>query len=172
MAATYTLSAVGISFALNKTLLAIFNGVGSGNIVKVYRVWALNNGVTAVTGVVTNLELRRITTGSGGTAITPIKHDTTSATLPAQIVVATNASVTTSDLFRRVIWSNDEAAANATASFDELETIPALSTIWDVGYTDTTVEPIVLREGFGLALINTGNTAVGSIDVFFEVTVE
>lgn len=172
MASTYTLGAVGVAFALNKAMLGVYNGVGSGKVLKVYRVWALNNGVAAVTGVMTNLELRRLTSGSGGSAITPMKHDSTSLSFPAQIVVSTGMTVVTSDLFRRVAWSNDEAAANATATMDELETIPALTCLWDVGYNDLNVEPIVCREGYGCALINTGNTAVGTLDVFMEVTME
>jgi hypothetical protein len=170
MAATYTVGAIGVGFALNKALLGIYNGSGSGQIIRVYRVWALNNGVTAVTGVLTNLELRRITSGSGGSALTPMKHDSTNATFPAQIVVATNPTVSATDLFRRVIWSNDEASANVAASIDEMETLVPLNCIWDVGYNDLNVEPITLREGYGIALINTGNTSVGSIDVFMEVT--
>ena len=73
MAQTYTLTATEISFALNKCLLGVFNGSGSSRVVRVYRIWALNNGVTLVTGVLTALELRRITAGSGGTTITPAK---------------------------------------------------------------------------------------------------
>jgi hypothetical protein len=171
VAATYTIPAVGITFALNKTLLGIFNGSGSGKVIRVYRVWALNNGVTAVTGVLTNMELRGISAGSGGVAITPMKHDSQSEALPAQVVVSTNMTVTATSLYRRLVWSNDEAAANAAATLDELETIPALTCLWDVGYDDVNIEPITLREGYGLALINTGNTAVGSVDVFMEITV-
>jgi hypothetical protein len=170
MAQTYTIGATGVSFALNKCLLGVFNGSGSGRIVRVYRAWILNNGTTAVTGVLTNIELRRTSAGSGGTAITPLKHDSTSESFPAQINVATNQTVTTTDLFRRIVWSNDEATANATASLDELETLVPLNCIWDVGYNDANVTPIVLREGQGLALVNIGNTSVGSADIFFEVT--
>jgi hypothetical protein len=170
MAATYTLGSLGTTFSLNKCLLGIYNASGSAKIARVYRVWALNNSVTAVTGVLTNLELRRLTSMSGGTSVTPMKHDTTSASFPAQITVATGPTVSTSDLFRRVVWSNDEPAANAAVTMDEIETIVPLSTLWDVGYNDSTIEPIVLREGYGLGLVNTGNTSVGVIDVFFEVT--
>jgi hypothetical protein len=163
MAQTYTIAAVGVGFALNKCMLGVFNGAGSGRIVRIYRVWTLNNGTAAVTGVMTNFEMRRTSAGAGGSAIT-------SEAFPAQIIVSTNQTVTTTDLFRRTTWSNDEATGNAACSMDELETLPPLNCIWDVGYGDTNVEPIVLREGYGLAVINTGNTAVGTVDVFFEVT--
>ena len=170
MAQTYTLAAPGVSFALNKCMLGIFNGTGSGRIVRLYRVWVLNNGVAAVTGVLTNMELRRSTSGSGGVSITPTKHDTANETFPAQVEVASNQTVVSSDVFRRIVWSNDEATANVAATIDELETLPPLNLIWDVGYGDSNIEPIVCREGQGVCLINTGNTAVGSVDVFFEVT--
>ena len=171
MAQTYMLTATEIAFALNKCLLGVFNGVGSGRVVRVYRIWTLNNGIELVTGVLTNLEIRRITAGSGGTTIIPAKHDTNSESFPGQIVVSTNMIYTVSDMFRRVIWSNDEAIGTATVvSIDEMEVFVPLNLLWDVGYADTTVEPIVCREGYGAALINTGNTAVGVVDVFMEVT--
>lgn len=170
MAQTYTLSATGIALAANKTLLGIFNGSGSGRVVRVYRIWCLNNQVTAVAGVVGMLELRRITTGSGGTAITPVKHDSNNESFPAQIVASSNMSVTNENLMIRSFWSSDEPAAG-TISIDEIQTIPAMNLIWDVAYSGTNVEPITLREGYGLALINITST-VGIADVFFEITME
>ena len=171
MAQTYTLATTDVAFALNKCMLGVFNGAGSSRVVRVYRIWALNNGIALVTGVLTSLELRRITAGSGGTPVTPSKHDTGSEAFPVQIVVSTNMIYTASDTFRRAIWSNDEAIGTTTAvSIDEMEVCVPLCLLWDVGYADSTVEPIVCREGYGAALINTGNTAVGVVDVFMEVT--
>lgn len=169
MAATYTIAATGVSFAANKSMVGIFNGSGSGQIFRVYRIWALNNQITAVTGVMTNIEIRRISAGSGGNAITPLKHDSTNSSFPAQVIVASAMTVTDTDLFRRIVWSTDEPIANATATLDELQTIPALSTIWDAGYGDSTMEPIVIREGQGISVKNIGAT-VGIADFFLEVT--
>lgn len=170
MAQTYTLSATGITLAANKALLGVFNGSGSGRVVRVYRVWVLNNQVTAVTGVVGVLELRRITTGSGGTAISPVQHDSNNESFPAQIVAASNMSVTTGDLIIRSFWSSDEPQAG-TISIDEIQTVPAMNLVFDTAYSGTNVEPIVLREGYGLALMNITST-VGIADVFFEITME
>lgn len=169
MAQTYTLGTTGVSFAANKSMIALFNGVGSGRIIRVYRIWALNNQVLAVTGVLTRLELRRITAASGGNVTTPIKHDSTSEALPAQIISGSAMTVTVESLFRAAVWSTDEPSANATASIDEFECIPAISTLWDAGYADTNVQPITLREGYGLSLQNIGST-VGIGDFFFEFT--
>ena len=169
MAATYTIATTGVSFAANKSMISVFNASGSGQIIRLYRAWILNNQTAAVTGVLTNIELRRITSGSGGSASTPQKHDSTSASFPAQIVAGSGLTVTTTDLFRRIVWSTDEPVANATASIDEFQCIVPFNCVWDVGYNDANVEPIVCREGEGVSIQNIGAT-VGVADFFFEVT--
>ena len=92
MAQTYTAAGIGVAFGNNKSMLGIFNGVGSGRVVRVYRVWVLNNQTAAVTGVLTTWTLRKTSAQSAGTAITPTKHDTASETAPAQVPrIAANA---------------------------------------------------------------------------------
>ena len=172
MAASYTLSGQNILFGANKCMLSVYNGSGSGAILRVYRAWVLNNQQTAVTGVLTNLELRKITASSGGTTLTATKHDSNSSNLAAQIVLGTNQTITTTDLYRRVIWSTDEpsnASGTTAATLDEFEIFLPLCCIWSLGYGDSTTEPITLREGEGLALVNTGGNT-GQCDVFFEFT--
>jgi hypothetical protein len=171
MAATYTLAVQGTAFALNKSLASIFNGAGSGVVLKIKRVWPLNNQTAAVTGVLALLELRRTSADSGGVTVAPTKHDTASANLPAAVRAGTGATVTnTADIpFRRVTWSNDEPAVSSLTN-DEIECLPALTCIFDAATGDPDVEPIVLREGQGLTLTNTTNTSVGVIDVIIEFT--
>lgn len=171
MAYTYTVGQVGITFASGKNMLSIYNGSGSGRIVKVYRIWALNNQTVAITGVLTTFEIRRTTSQSGGTALTPVKHDTSNPDVPPQIVCATGATVTLTDLFRRILWSNDEPAVG-TGTMDELECFPTISCIWDSGYADANVQPITLREGEGLTVYHSGSTTVGNVDMFMEFTIE
>lgn len=171
MANTYTAAALGISFAANKSMIGIYNGTGSGVIIKVYRIWILNNQTVAVTGVLTNIEIRRISNGSGGNAITPTKHVSSNPSLPAQVIVASAMTTTNTDLLRRIVWSTDEPVANATATIDELETLPSLCVIWDSGYTDPDVQPLTLREGEGVSVLNIGAT-VGVADFFIEFTME
>jgi hypothetical protein len=173
MAQTYTLTSVNTLFAANKCLLGLYNATGSGRVVRVYRVWILNNQIISVTGAMTSIELRKITAGSGGTTITPYKHDSTNESFPAQITVATNMTFTPTDVYTRFIWSTDEpintASPAAAITIDEYEVFPPYCCVWDVAYGDSNVEPIVLREGYGLALVNIGATT-GQCDVFFEVT--
>lgn len=170
MAATFTLAAIGATFANGKHMCSLFNGVGSGRVLRLYRVWILNNQTAAVTGVLTTLGLRRTSAQSGGTVITPTKHDSASSNLPAQVLAATGATVTNTSAveYRRFMWSNDEPAA-ATGSSDELECFVPLNNIWD-STGDANVEPITLREGEGVTLHHSGTTAVGLCDIFFEFT--
>lgn len=169
MAQTYTAAAVGATFANNKSMLGIFNGAGSGRVIRVYRIWVLNNQTAGVTGVLTTWALRRTSSQSGGTAITPVKHDTSSETAPAQALFATGPTVTlTLTELRRWMWSNDEPAASSATS-DEFETIVPLNCVWD-STGDANIEPIVLREGEGISVQHSGSSAVGLCDVFVEYT--
>ncbi len=170
MAQTYTVAAIGATFGNNKSMLGVFNGSGSGRIIRVYRVWVLNNQTTAVTGVLTTWTLRKSSAQSAGTSITPTKHDTSSENAPAQCLFATGGTVTlTGDVeFRRWVWSNDEPAASAGTS-DEFETLIPLNCVWD-STGDANIEPITLREGQGISVHHSGSSAVGVCDVFVEYT--
>jgi hypothetical protein len=170
MAQTYTAGAVGATFANNKSMLGIFNGAGSGRVIRIYRVWVLNNQTAAVTGVLTTWTMRRSSAQTGGTTITPTKHDTNSETAPAQVLVATGATVTlTGDVaLRSWVWSNDEPAASSATS-DEFETIVPLNCVWD-STGDANIEPLVLRAGEGVSIHHSGSSAVGLCDVYVEYT--
>lgn len=169
MAQTYTASAIGATFASNKSMLGIFNGSGSGRIVRVYRIWTLNNQTTGVTGVLTNWTLRPTTAQSGGTAITALKHDTNSENIPAQVLIATGGTVTLgTGTLRQWMWSNDEPAASSGTS-DEFECLVPLNCVWD-STGDSNIEPLTLREGQGISVHHAGSSAVGIADVFVEFT--
>jgi hypothetical protein len=170
MATTYTAISNFTSFAANKTMLGLWNGTGSGQVLRLYRIWLLNNQVVPVTGVLTHIELRRISAGSGGVAITPTIHDTTGTALHANVLCSTNMTVTPTDIFKRIVWSTDEPAANATCTMDEFECVPIFTCIWEVGYRDPNTEPLTIRENSGIALTNIG-AIVGTVDVMFQFTV-
>lgn len=183
----YTVASPGTSFTTGKCMLGIFNGPGSGKVIKVYRMWLLNNQTVAVGSNLFNyMSFYRFTTGSGGLYVAPVKHDTTNPTPPPEIVTSTNMNYTTQVRLKRFLWSSDEplaAEGNATAGsagIDEWETIPAFNRQLDHrwSYTDTTVEPIILREGYGLGLVCDAaytsaaspalSTPVGTADIFME----
>lgn len=171
MAATHTAAFLGVTFGNNKSMAGLYNGSGSGVILRVKRIWILNNQTAGVTGVLTTFSLRRSTAQSSGTSVTPVKHDTASASLPAQVLCAHGATVTsaTADTFRSWVWSNDEPAVSGATS-DEFECLVPLNCIWDTATGDADIEPIVLREGFGIDVRHSGSSAVGIADIFVEFT--
>lgn len=170
MANTHSIAAIGATFGNAKHMLSVFNGAGSGRVLRVFRVWVLNNQTASVSGVLTTFSLRRTTAQSGGTAITPTKHDSSNPSLPAQVLVATGATATNaaSNDLRRFMWSNDEPAAGS-ATNDEFECLVPMNCVFDCTGDDR-IDPVVLREDEGLTLQHTGTTAVGVCDIFIELT--
>ncbi len=172
MANIFTIGATATPFLFNRSMIGLYNGVGSGKVLKVYRIWGLNNQTVAVTGVNCNLQIYTISTGSGGIALLPVKHDSSSPNLPSQVVCATNMSYTNNKLIRNCYWSNDEPILTTVGTVDEYQLLPRMSLFWDSSYRDTNVQPLVLREGQGVSLNNSTNTAVGIADFFIEFTME
>lgn len=167
MAATWRATSGAVAYANAKDMLNVFNSTGA-QLVRVYRAWHFNNGTAAVTGVLTTMQCRRITAAAGGTGVTPVAHDTNSPALSG-VTAGTNQTITGSDIFRRYIYSNDEPAVSG-ATQDEWECLVPYAQVWESGYGDTNVEPIVCRTGQGFELFHAGSTAVGTADVEIEFT--
>jgi len=168
MTASFTVLAKDVLFAQNKCMISVWNTDATVKL-KVYRAWVLNNQINPVTGVLTNLEIRKLTAHSGGTPLTPTPHDST-VSLPANISAATNASVTTTTLYRRILWSTDEPITTATAmSLDEFEIIMPLNCVWSQGYNDTGVDPLIFNQNEGFGIVNTG-AFVGQADLMLCFT--
>lgn len=169
MAETYRAASGGIAYGNGKDMLNVFNATGSGEIVRVYRAYHFNNGTGAVTGVLTTMQIRRITAASAGSAVTPVKHDTNSTNLPAQVTAGTGQTVTGGDIFRRYVWSNDEPAVSG-GTLDEWELLVPFAEVWAAGYGDTNIEPIVCRADEGFEVFHSGTSAVGTADMEIEFT--
>jgi hypothetical protein len=172
MAKTYTATATGIAFASNKSLLAIFNEHATRK-VKIYRVWVLNNQTSAVVGVLTALNLRKISNLTGGTAVTPLQHDSSNTTVDlTSITCVTNGTATNTgnNPLRVVLWSGDEPSVSSATS-DELECIVPLMCIWD-STGDANIEPFTLNQNEGITITQPGSNAIGVVDLFIEFTVE
>jgi hypothetical protein len=171
MAKTYTASALGVAFASNKSMLGILNAHATRK-VKIYRVWTLNNQTAGVTGVLTSMQLRKISALTGGTAVTPVPHDSanTSFDLTSVTCVTGGTATDTADTaIRQVVWSGDEPSVSSATS-DELECIWPLMCIFDAT-GNSNIEPFTLNTNEGLHLRQPGANAVGIMDVVFEFTV-
>jgi hypothetical protein len=157
-----------------KNMMSLWNGAGSGVIARIYRIWMINNQLSAVTGVTLCVwDVRRVTVRtSGGAAVTPVKHDTASGAVPAQVIVETTAvTLTTTDVLLRGLFSNDEPAANAAMTCEEMCDLVPLALVWDSGYgSGGTIEPLTAREGEGWVVTEVSGAAVGVLDVVFEFT--
>jgi len=169
MAATWRATGGAIAYASSKDMLNVFNGSASARIIRVFRAYWFNNGTTAVTGVLTTAQVRRITAASGGTAVTPVKHDTNSSALDAATTCGTNQTTTGSDIFRRFLFVNEEPVVGGTTQANWLTLVP-FAEIWNAGYGDTNVEPVTCRATQGFQLFHSGTSAVGSADLEIEFT--
>lgn len=171
MADTWRATSQAVAYASGKSMLDIFNATGSARILRVRRAYHFNNGLGAVTGVLTNMRLYRSTAASVGAAVTPVAHDTNNTALAAEITAGTGRTITDSDLFRQYIWSNDEPAVSG-ATMDEWELLVPFAEVWNAGYGDTNVQPIVCRAVQGFHIKQQGSSAVGTADLEIEFTNE
>lgn len=173
MAASYTCLATSVTWAASKNMIALFNASGSGKIIRLYRVWVTTNQISGVTGGVALLGVHRFTTvGTGGTTVSFLKHDTNSAAVPAQITcVHGPTAITSTGLFRQISFPTDEIAVSG-ATWEEMMSFHVFGKIWDAGYEDTTIEPLVCREGEGIVLQTPATgTYVGSGTFNLEMTI-
>lgn len=170
----YTVASPGTQILADKCLIGIFNGIGSGQVVRIYRVHILNNQTTAVTGTQAIFTLNLLSTGSGGILLNAVKHDSQNINVPSQIVMSTNMTYNISSVIRRIPYSTDEPTAASQASSDEFNLIPYLNNIiyQDWCLYNTTLDPFTLREGQGIGLINTTNTNIGVIDCIIEFSLD
>ena len=169
MANTWRATSGAIAYANAKDMLNVFNGGASARIIRAYRAFFFNNGTAGVTGVLTTLQIRRLTAASAGSAVTPVKHDTANSALDAATTCGTGQTVTGTDVFRRLLYSNDEPTVSG-ATQDEWELLVPFAEIWNAGYGDANVQPIVCRATQGFEIFHSGSSAVGSADAEIEFT--
>jgi hypothetical protein len=171
MADTWRASAQTVAFANGKSMLDLFNGTGSGRVIRIRRAYQFNNGLGAVTGVLTTMRLYRSNSGSGGVTVVPVPHDETNTALDANITSGTGRTSGDGDLLRQYIWSNDEPAI-AGAGMDEWECLVPFAKVWDAGYVDSDSQPLTCREDQGFNIKHQGTTIVGTNDFEIEFTNE
>lgn len=168
MANTFNLYSQAITFAANKSMLTVFNGTGSGRVLRVSRIMCLNSPNAAVAGVLTTMEICAISASTGGTVIAPNKYNPSQTSLPAQVLCASGSTDIVSNMLRRFMWSTDEPSTGLT--IDEVQTFPLFGTVWDIGYKDSSVPKLTLREGEGVTVRQVGSNIVGSVDIMIEFT--
>lgn len=175
MAATWIASIQGIAWTATKVAGYVLNAAGSGVVVRVYRCWLTSPQITTVTGATNHIvQVQRMTAVTTATTVTPVAYDTASTALPAQVTAGSAASVTAGTNLERFYFPCDEVALpSVAASWTNLFALFPMALVFDAGYGDNSVgcEPIVCREGQGLALVCSTGGTVGTYDCQLEFTV-
>jgi hypothetical protein len=103
--------------------------------------------------------------------VTPVAHDTNNSALAADLTAGHNRTVNTTDIFRNYVWSNDEPSVSG-ATMDEWELFVPFAEVWNAGYGDTVIQPLVCRPTQGVQIKQSGSSAVGTNDFEIEFTDE
>lgn len=173
MAETWQVMAAGVVPAANKSMLGIINAAGTSKVIRVYRIWIMNNYTAAAyTGVLSNVGIYQMTglvVGTGA-AVTPVKHDTASGALDANVGIFAGGTVSgEGNLLRWLAYSYDEPAVGG-ATADEFGMLVPVALYWDTGYADTRLQPITLRSDEGIHIKWITNVTVGTVDLMMEFT--
>ncbi len=167
MPATWTAPSFGVAYASAKSMLDCMNAVASAKTIKIYQILIFNNGTAAVTGVLVTMVIRHLNTASAaGSAVTPVKHDTTNAALDANTSFGTGRTITPGSTVRHYVMSNDEPSVSA-ATMDEWECLVPNAAIWTAGYGDSNVQPLTCTaaNAVGTDIQQSTTSAVGSADL-------
>ncbi|HEV8642074.1 MAG TPA: hypothetical protein VGV13_13320, partial [Methylomirabilota bacterium] len=73
---TWRAVALAVAFGNVKSMLDIFQAGTGSRVQRARRMYQFNNGLTAVTGVLTSLQVTRTTASSAGTPVASVPHDT------------------------------------------------------------------------------------------------
>lgn len=158
---TFEAYAPSVAPAANKSMISIAN-TSSTKICKIRSIYLTNIQTTAVTGVMLNFELRRITSHSAGTALTPLQYDT-GFTLDAGITARTGSTVAgEAGIIRRWVWSSDEhRVGSQDVESNDYANMALIPLFQQEKYSG----PLVLRQNQGITLKQTISSTVGSWDI-------
>lgn len=164
--ATFTAVSPNTATALNKSMISIANTGTS--VVKIKKIYLVNNRTAAATGVACEFRFHRFTTQTGGTAITPTQHDTNDS-LPAGVSATTGATISgEAGLLRTYTWSTDEwgpGTLDVEASDHGFQNIP----FWE---TMDNTKGITIRQNQGAHIRCATNTTTGLFDIIVVFTTE
>ncbi len=159
------------AIALNKSMVSIFNTNGAPQTkVRLRELRIVNAQITAVTGIVAELALKRITGHSVGTAITPNAEDS-SDVLSSNVTVRTGATVAGEAVpdLRRWKYSSDEWGPG-TLDVEGLD--QSIQKGINLIPTNPFCKPLTLNANEGFTLKQLTNSTAGSFDILLIFTVE
>lgn len=160
-------NASNIAIGNNKSMISITNT--STRVVRLERIYLVNNQTTAITGVISNFDFLRITSHSAGTLITAQPFDTVDS-LDAGVTIRTGATVVGEGaVLKRVVYSSDEWGVGASDN-ESLQNIQ--QQIMPIFQSGLFYKPITLRQNQGFHIKHTINSTIGNFDFFIEFTAD
>lgn len=149
-----------VTFATNKAMIDIFNGISATRVLRILRIFHYNITAVGTAGAFGTMELRRIIEASGGagTLATLMPRDPSDRELESAVSVGAGRTIVQADapnLFRRYLWSIDDPTTTQAAAHNTYELAIPFFIVWDAGYHDSNIQPLVARAGQGYALLST-----------------
>lgn len=173
---TFQVSAQNVAIGNGKSMCSLFNATGSGVVIRVVSIRIYSVQTTAVTGVMANFGLRKISAHSGGIQLTTtgaaagliFPFDSTNA-LNGLVTARTGATVTENPAFNisQWLWSSDEFGTG-TADAETFEHSIAQSILaWGAV---SNAQPIVLRPKEGVHILQSTNSTAGTFNIVITFT--
>lgn len=153
---TFIVIAEDCAFAASKQHLSIYNGEGSGMVLRINKLFITNMlANVTVSGGARRFDVKRATAFSAGTDIVPVAHDTSTGVIPSEILIKTGCSLTEGALLFPLVFPDDEMllTQNSMAQqlFSGINWIPEGLEIQD----------LTLNEGEGITIKQVTSSSVG-----------
>lgn len=173
---TFGVHADNITIGNGKSMVAIFNGAGSGVVLRITKLYIYNVKTTAVTGVIADFGLRKITARSVGTLLTTtgsasgvvFAYDSNNS-LNANVSIATGSTVTESPAFdlKNWLWSSDEWGPGTS----DVESMDHAFGQQIAAYeASPNAQALTMRPGEGFSIRQNVNSTAGTFDFYIEFT--
>jgi hypothetical protein len=166
---TFCILAENIVIGNNKSMVSLLNATGSTVIIKIREINLINTQNTAVTGIVSNFEMRRMTGHSVGTSLTPNPYDTND-TLDVNVTARTNATIAGEGvMLHSYRWSSDEWGVGSHDVESNDHVLVSLIPFYTV---QPYCKPITLRANQGIHIKHTVNSTAGQFTIIMTFTEE
>lgn len=165
--ATFYVCYERIAPAQNKFVATLFNTSSTRKVV-IQRVWVVNWQAAAVTGVLLEFELKRITARTAGTSVTPAAADSKDSLSAGITADHASTAVTEGNLVRRVFSANEETKIGALT----LENLLSLASHGLIYEKRLGVKGETLRQNQGITVKQITSSTVGTVSVIIEFTDE
>lgn len=150
---------VTVAIVTNTSHISILNAVGSGRLLQLQKLFAINLCLTAYVGSMLRFDVHRITNHSNGVLITPESLDSSNPSLPAGVTIRTGATVTEGAKLFGFTVCGDEIGATGTI-IAATHILGGLNLLFE----SPRLRELTLREGQGIHVKQvTASTNAGGI---------